>query len=649
MNELLEQFLIEGRDLVAQAQADLARLGSEGRDASAIDSAFRAVHTLKGSVGLFDMAPAEGLLHAAEEVLERARKDAVPLDSEIIAVLVDCLDQTDRWIDDLEHVGHLGDTAGQDALALLERLQGDVPGTRAANADATPGWLTALIERDDWPADTDRPPLTGFRYIPDQDCFFRGDDPLAIAGAVSDLLSLSIAPRDGAWPDAATLEPFACRSVIEGLSAAPLEQVRTGFRMVSDQVTLAEVRMSSPSRAVPSGPTGAALLASVLRVEASRVDALADGLGELIIATNALTPIAQAADRIDRALALRLRAAQVGIDRTIADLHRTVSAIRMVPLAPMLRRLPRMVREIAGQLGKPVRFELRGDTVELDKQIADGLFEPLLHLVRNALDHGIEDQEGRTAAHKPVEGTLLLDIARTGDLIIVALSDDGAGIDPARIRQAAVARGLVTAELAENMPDAAATRLIFAPGFSTADAVTGVSGRGIGMDAVRSAIERLRGSIEIDSVAGRGTTFRLLLPASAITTRLLVIESGGERYGVALDQVVETVRIDRDALVALGSGTAFVLRDRTIPVLSLATLLGGEDRPELWTASAAKLLVTRLAGEPVAVRVDGFAERIDTLVRPPAGILASVPGVTGTTVTGEGDVLLVLDLPELVA
>ena len=644
MDELLEQFLIEGRDLVEQAQGELARLGADVAEMSALDGAFRAVHTLKGSVGLFDMAPAEKLLHAAEEMLERARKHGARLDTQTVALLVECLDQTDRWIDELERTGTLGDTAARDADTLLDQFQGDGTRTNARFPAALPDWLGLLLEREQGALDGTARPATGFRYTPDRDCFFRGDDPLAIAGAVPDLLTLSVTPFDLTWPDPASFEPFTCLSLIEGLSAAPPDAVRAAFRMVSDQVVIAAVATASaPASAGPAAddlPT-----TSVLRVEAARVDALADGLGELIVATNTLAPIAQSADRVDRDLAVRLRAAQAQIDRTIAGLHRTVSAVRMVSLAPSLRRLPRMVRQIAGQLGKPVRFELGGEGLEVDKQIADGLFEPLLHLVRNALDHGIESADARAAMKKSVEGTLALAVARQGDAILVSLSDDGAGIDPDRIRAVAIARGVVTAETAKGLTDAAAIRLIFAPGFSTAETITGVSGRGVGMDAVQTAVERLRGSIEIDSAIGRGTIFRLRLPASAITTRLLVIECGGGRYGVALDQIVETVRVESDALVPLGQGTAFVLRERTVPVLSLAALLGSEQRP----AAAAKLLVTRLAGEPVAVRVDAFAERIDTLVRPPTGILASVPGVTGTTVTGDGGVLLVLDLPELVA
>jgi len=325
--------------------------------------------------------------------------------------------------------------------------------------------------------------------------------------------------------------------------------------------------------------------------------------------------------------------------------HRSVSAVRLVPLGPALTRLPRLVREIAAALGKPIRFTISGDQIEVDKQIADGLFEPLLHLVRNALDHGIEAAERRSAAAKPAEGQVSLQVVRDGEDVVVTLADDGAGIDPARIRAIAIARGLIDQDAAQQLSDAAALGLIFTPGFSTATAISDVSGRGVGMDAVQAAVDRLRGRIEIESVVGQGTRFRLRLPANALTTRLLVIEVGPDRYAVPFDQIVETVRIGGDRMIAIGGGIACVLRDRTLPVLSLAELLGGVDSG----LDPARLLVTRTGGEAVALRVDGFSERIDAMVRAPTGLLRSVPSVAGTTLLGDGGVLLVLNLPELVA
>lgn len=638
MDELLEQFLIEGRDLVMQAQACLSILQRDPADAAAIDSAFRAVHTLKGSVAIFDMAPAERVLHAAESLLERARKEPAGLPGEAVPRLVMSLDQVDRWIDAMEATGALGGDAEAIAASLLADTADEQIGAGAAETPAQrPVWADAFAARESEALTRAQGAVIAFRYTPDSDAFFRGDDPLALVATVPALIAIAILPASGDWPESRSLDPFACEMVIEGASEASLDDLRAIFRFVPDQIAFCTIEASAASVS--------AAVATTLRVDAARVDALADGVGELAITANAFTGIADRAERLDPALALAIRAAQADLDRAVGAVQRAVSAVRLVPLAPALARLPRLVRETAADLGKQVEFAIQGDRIEVDKQIADGVFEPLLHLVRNALDHGIESPEARIAGGKPTEGRLSLSITREGDDICILLADDGAGIDPERIRSVAVARGLIEDEAAARLTDAAALTLIFAPGFSTAAQVSDVSGRGVGMDAVQAAVDRLRGRIEIESDVGKGTTFRLRLPANALTTRLLVVQTGDDRYAVPFDHIAETVRITADRLIPLGGGVACVLRDRTVPVLSLAELLGGTE-PQL---EPARLLVARIGGELVALRVDAFSDRIDAMVRPPTGLLASVPSIAGTAVLGDGGVLLVLDLPELVA
>ena len=646
MDELLEQFLIEGRDLVAEANVALALLAETPGDARAIDAAFRATHTLKGSVGLFDMAPAERILHAAEDLLARARKAGTGLEAGDVPRLVATIDQLDRWIDELERRGALGPGAAE----IAERLLGNAPerdaepATEVVTEDGAASWLVALQARHSDVLADSAAPLIAFRYTPDGDAFFRGEDPLALVATVPGLEAFDVLPAGGAWPLPHDFEPFQCVMVIEGLSTAPAEALALAFRMVPGQATMLPV-VAVASDADEGEGAFTAAATTVLRVEAHRVDRLADTVGELVVATNALALLAERADALDAPLALGIRAAQADLERAVDAASRAVSAVRLVSLAPALRRLPRLVREIAASLDKPIAFTVTGDQTEVDKQIADGLFEPLLHLIRNAIDHGIEDAATRAAAGKPEIGSLTLAIAREAGDILVSLSDDGGGIDRARIRATAIARGLVSSEAADALSDAGILALIFAPGFSTANAVTEVSGRGVGMDAVQAAIDRLRGRIEIDSLVGRGTRFTLRLPANAITTRLLVIEVAQDRYAVPFDQIAETVRVGGERLVPLGTGTACVLRERTVPVLSLAELLGGVDSGAL----PAKLLVTRAGGDPVALRVDGFHEQMDAMVRPPSGLLAGMPLVGGTTVMGDGAVMLVLNMAELVA
>lgn len=646
MDELLSQFLIEGRDLVAEAEAALVRLVEDPADRAALDGAFRAFHTLKGSVGLFELAPIELLLHAGEDALGIARRDGISLDMVVIEALTGCIDETDRAIDQLERTGTLGDDASQRAARWLERLGAEagaqVPADEADGRAPVPSWAVTLGARGRAAmAELGDQSLTAFRYAPDAECFFRGDDPLALVAGVPGLVHLDIigGPADGLD----SYEPFQCASVLEGLSTAPIEAVRQAFRLVPDQIVLAWL---APLRAEDADvATGEVQGGRSVRVDAARLDDLASEVGELVVTANALAHAARTAERIDTDLGVALRTVQADLDRLSGRLHQSVAQLRRVPLGPSLRRLPRLVRELAAAVGKPVALALSGQATEVDKQIADGLFEPLLHLVRNAIDHGLEDAATRAAAAKPAEGRLAVAIARAGNEVVISVADDGAGIDPARIRARAVERGMMDLQEAEALSDAQALRLILAPGFSTAATITDISGRGVGMDAVQTAVERLHGRIEIESMVGEGSRFALHVPLDAITTRLLVIRSGAERYGVPLDQIVETARIGAAEIHAVGAGRACVLRDRTVPVFDLGALLGRAPATE----SVARLLVTEAAGEAVAIRVDGFDRRIDALVREGKGLLGVVPGVAGTTLLGDGVVLLVLDLPELVA
>lgn len=639
MDELLAQFLVEGRELVAQASDDLSGLAADSSDRSRLDSAFRVIHTLKGSVAIFDMTPAGRILHVAEDLLDEARAGRRILHADDLAVLVAVIDQTDRWIDDMERVGCLPATATGDADALVARLGIEAPQSGAPTDGPRAAWLDGLLAREAETIEGVEHTLVGFRYRPDADCFFRGDDPLAVVAAVPQVLALTFLPN-APWPALEALEPFECAVTIEGLSAGPFEDVRAAFRLVADQVSLSPIapRLREADRTADVGTIQS------LRVDLARIDALADGLGELIVATNAVAHIAGQADRIDTALGTQLRTAHANLERAVNDMRRAVVATRMVSLAPSLRRLPRMVREIAETLGKQVDFRIEGGTTEVDKGVADGIFEPLLHLVRNAIDHGIEVADHRLRDGKSAAGQLILMIRRDGEQLVIELADDGAGIDPAKIRAVAIERGVVGREAAEALDDAHAIQLIFAPGFSTATVVTDVSGRGVGMDAVRAAVERLGGHVEVASRLGLGTTIGLRLPLYALITRLLIVHAGGERYGVPLDRIVETASVRSERILPVGSGRACVLRERTVPIVSLAALLGVEERHTPTT----NLLITQSATEPVGVAVHAFGARVDGVVRPRRGLMTSMRGIAGTTLLGDGDVLLVLDLAELV-
>jgi two-component system, chemotaxis family, sensor kinase CheA len=642
MDETLQQFLIEGRELIYEAHRSLGALARDPADMHALDSAFRAVHTLKGSVAIFDMRPAEQALHAAEDVLSVARQPQHRLASAQLSALTSCIDQIERWIDAVERGEYPAtdtESLGTMLIGLLRRDR-ETPATAPETTDTPPPWVDNLIARNRVAIAEAAGDVIAFRHTPDPDCFFRGEDPLALIAAVPGLLSVTIHPIE-AWPELTAMDPFRCALVVEGLSTGSLPDLRAVFRLVPDQIAFGAV--SKPRAGSQNEPVAAPAIRT-LRVDTARLDHLGEDLGELVIATNRLALLADRADDSNRELAGDIRAAQFAIERATARLRRSATALRQVPLAPALGRLPRLVREIADELGKPVRFEMHGERLEVDKDIADGLFEPLLHLARNAIDHGIEPAEFRRKQGKPADGRLTLRTDRHENEIVVAFEDDGGGVDPERIRQVAIERGTVTAHRASALTSAQLQDLIFAPGFSTANAVTGISGRGMGMDAVRASVDRLRGRVELDSRVGEGSRFLLRFPVNAMTTRTLVVTVGADRYAVPFDQIRETVRVGRDRLLEVGTGRACVLRDRTVPILGLAKLLGEAEtlRSEL------KLLVTDIAGGSVALLVDDFGQAMDTVVRPRVGLLAGTTWVQGTTLGPDGGVLLVLDLLELI-
>jgi len=366
-----------------------------------------------------------------------------------------------------------------------------------------------------------------------------------------------------------------------------------------------------------------------------------------VVAKNALGHLAALAEAgADAAtLAGQLKTQHAMLDRLVRELQDSVLNIRVLPMRHVFQRFPRLVREMSATLGKPARLITVGEDTEADKVIVESLFEPLLHLMRNAIDHGVEPAGARAAAGKPAIAAIRLNAYREGGHVVVEVADDGGGVDVAQVLRIAVERGVIAAGAADGLSEAAAIDLIFAPGFSTADAVTQLSGRGVGMDAVRTAVERLGGRVSLDSRPGEGTRVRLDLPFTVLMTRILTVEAGGQRFGIPLDAVIETVRAPRSRLVEIGQAQAFVHRDRTLPLIRLAEALGGPPAPSV--PDEANVVVVSAGGQTAGLEVARIGERMEVMLKPLDGLMAGAPALAGATLTGDGQVLLVLDLQEL--
>jgi two-component system chemotaxis sensor kinase CheA len=488
---------------------------------------------------------------------------------------------------------------------------------------------------------------------------------LASAGVVA----ANVLRRSG-WPDAANTVSAAARTAqAEGSGAtfiAALRAVLDHSRLDHsrrdhsrrDQSGLDRTERSRepvPDRVASEHPrdrSARATTSRALRVDVERIDRLVGLMGELSVAKNAVGHTArlarEAAD--PTALARALKDQHALLDRLVGELQRAVLGIRMLPMRHVFQNFPRLVREMALELGKAVRLDIEGETTEADKATVEALFEPLLHVLRNALDHGIESADERRAAGKPAHASVRLRAARNGDRVIVEVADDGRWIDPAMLRLAAARRGVASTTALEEMSDQAVVELIFSPGFSTSAAVTSLSGRGVGMDAVRSAVTRLGGSVAVTSQPGLGTSVVFTLPFTILMLRVMTVEAGGQLFAVPIDAVIETTRVPRERIARLGAAEAIVLRDRTVPLVRLVDLL---DLPRATAADGdASILVASAGGQAgveqlCALEVEAFGERMDVMLRPMDGLLAGTSGFAGTTLVGDGGVLIVLDLQEL--
>ena len=713
MNEFLQQFLVESRELVLQATQGLLLLEKSPTDAECLDAVFRAFHTLKGGAGIVEFPAMEDALHSTETLLTEARAGKRTLSSALVGDCLTSLDQVSQWLDSLEQTGELpavNAAAGISAVA--------------------PDWVQSLVARH---SNQMERAATAFRFTPDRDCFFKGDDPIATISSMQALLAFEMEPANE-WPRIDNFDPYACNLVLSGLTSSSAGEVSAQLQSLSGECETVSIgtagsvaaasampqivrdvleaqlavldikeaagalgrlasagttaanalrycgleanaetmarataqsiaekspgalrdsiaRLLSPAAAPPlAAPSPAHRQDSptrTLRVNASQIDALVRLTGELTVAKNAIGHSARVARTNGDSIAGRLHDHHNLLSRLTAQLQQSVIGLRVLPLRTVFQRFPRVLREMSSSLGKAVELRVEGEDTEADKTIIEMLFEPILHVVRNAIDHGVESGEARRASGKAPVAIIQMRAARDGDRVVIDISDDGAGIDVNRVRQVARNRGIATEEQLSSMSEPEVIDLVFSPGFSTAKTVTEISGRGVGMDAVRSAVERVGGRVAIGSRAGRGTTVSFALPFSVMMTQVMTVESGGQIFGIPLDAVVETLRVPKEAISGVGGARVIVQRNRTIPIVDLKQVLSAGHELRSSDESDQAVIIASVAGQWVGICVDQPGERMEVMLKPLDGLLSGTPDIAGTTLLGDGRVLLVLDIAQM--
>jgi two-component system chemotaxis sensor kinase CheA len=408
-------------------------------------------------------------------------------------------------------------------------------------------------------------------------------------------------------------------------------------------VTDDEIKFGRRAEDKQSGPRS-------LKVDQAKIDRLMNLIGELVVEKNSLPYLAQRAETQYgvRELSREIKGKYSVIHRIADEMQDAIMQVRMMAVSIVFQRFPRMVRDISHKLGKEVQLVLEGEQTEADKNIIESLADPLIHIVRNSLDHGIETPEVRRAKGKPEIGTLTIRAAQQADRVVIEIIDDGKGIDPEVIKHKAYEKGLIDEAALERMDDHSAINLIFAAGLSTAAAVSDLSGRGVGMDVVQTSVKKLSGTVVVESKLDKGTSIRISLPLSMAVTQVMVIESDGQLFGVPMDHVIETVRVPRHSIHRIKHSMTAVLRGRVIPLKALNDLLGITAQHRANADDELAVLLVQAGGGVLGLLVDGFRETLGIIQKPMAGVLSNLSTWSGSALMGDGSVLMILNILEII-
>jgi two-component system chemotaxis sensor kinase CheA len=403
-----------------------------------------------------------------------------------------------------------------------------------------------------------------------------------------------------------------------------------------------EAEVRTGRRSEESGPKS-------LKVDQVKIDRLMNLIGEMVVAKNAMPYLANRAETVFgvRELSREIKGQYATINRISEEMQDAIMQIRMMPVSFVFQRFPRLVRDISRRLGKQVQLELEGQETAADKNIIESLGDPLVHIVRNSLDHGFEMPEVRAAAGKPAAGTLRIAARQEADRVVIEITDDGKGIDAQAVKLKAYQKGLIDEATMDRISDQEAVNLVFIPGFSTSEVVSDLSGRGVGMDVVRTAIEQVHGNIVLESTKGQGTRIRLSLPLSMAVTNVMTVESNQQMFGIPMDAVVETVRVPRAAVRTIKQRKATLLRGRVVPLRDLNAVLGLAAPPVTNDSDEYAVLVVRVGDESLGLGVDDFHETADIILKPLSGVLSGLRAYSGSALMGDGSVLMVLNTKEM--
>jgi two-component system, chemotaxis family, sensor kinase CheA len=670
-----DTFFEESFEALGAMEAALLKLSAGEADAELINTIFRVAHSIKGGSATFGFTDVAAFTHTLETLLDQLRSGQRQVQSGTVDVLLRSVDVLREMLSATQQK-RTSDPAL--AAALHAELQAIVKSPAGAAGEAAPASAapdSAPVQAAAaTPAAAASAAVHGWRIrlVPGPQMMEHGNDPLRMIRELSGLGAMTTRVEAGKVPTLAELNPEVCMLCwqIELHTEASLAAVEQIFEWAIGECTLSIEPLSPPApeavAAVVATPTAVAVAVAAapaavpkapamqeavrsgsgeggsIRVSIEKIDELLNSVGELVITQSVCS---QLAISLEGREADDLRNALVQFERHMRALQESVMRVRMLPIGSIFNRFPRMIRDLGQRLGKKVELKMSGDQTELDKTVLEKIGDPLVHLVRNAVDHGIETPEQRRAHGKDEQGTISLHAYHKGGNVIVEVSDDGAGLNRDRILRKARERGLVSGD--EELSDEKILNLIFAPGFSTAEALSDVSGRGVGMDVVRRNINEIGGHVQLYSTPGKGSTVRIRLPLTLAILDGQLARVGKEIYIVPIVSIVETIQIRREQVSSLaGKAELFRLRDEYIPIVRLYELFSTQgDHTEL---TEGLLMIVEADGKRVGLFVDELMSQQQVVIKSLETNFRQVTALAGATMLGDGRVALILDIPGVI-
>ena len=628
MKEIMEDFLIEAFELIEQIDHDLVELEANPEDLELLNRIFRVAHTVKGSSSFLNFDVLTELTHHMEDVLNKARKGELKITPDIMDVVLESVDMMKGLLESIRDNGSDA-AAGIDIKNICVRLtqisEGEAPSAASEAPAAAPAPEPVKEPEPAAPAEEAAPEVSDAELSKLSDS--------EVEAEIERLLKVRKA-EDQARRASKGIAPKSPEEIAPAAASTPAPAARP-----------APSREKEADKKVPAASNSSAVAQEqTIRVEVKRLDHLMNLIGELVLGKNRLLKIYDdVEERYEGEKFLEeLNQVVSSLSLVTTDIQLAVMKTRMLPIAKVFNKFPRMIRDLSRELGKQIDLEISGEETELDKSIVEEIGDPLVHIIRNSCDHGIEDPETRKAMGKPEKGLVQLKAYNEGNHIVVEIVDDGKGLDADMLKSKSIEKGIITEREADAMSEKEAFGLIFKPGFSTAAKVTNVSGRGVGMDVVKTNIEKLNGIIDIESEVGKGTVMKLKIPLTLAIIQSLLVGTQEEFYAIPLASVLETVRVPIDDIYTIDGKNVLRLRDEVLSLVRLSDVFGvnkvfdGGDQTYV--------VIIGVAEAKLGIIVDTLVGQEEIVIKSMGDYLQNIPGIAGATIRGDGRVTLIIDV-----